>query len=389
MIRRVRVRNYKSIRHADVALGPLTILVGRNGSGKSNFLDALHFVVDSLQISLDHAIESRGGAASVRRRIKDGSASLSIALVISLPSGNTAEYRFVLLPNRRRLVVHHESLVVRSPGNGEDAGHYDVRRGKIESISIQSPPPADDDRLYLLKAAGFRPFREVYDALTVMGFYNLNPAAMRAVQSPGPGDILHRDGGNVASVVRRLRKQQPEDMARLESYLSAIVPDIVEVRTASLGPHETLVFRQRLAEASLPTKFFATNMSDGTLRVTGLLVAAAQLSEQQKPITLIGIEEPENALHPAAARALMDALREASVQTQILVTTHSPELLDQVQMDHESVLAVMFKDGITHIAPLNQASQEAILGSLYSPGELLRLDQLEPDLKDLARQDPP
>jgi hypothetical protein len=83
----------------------------------------------------------------------------------------------------------------------------------------------------------------------------------------------------------------------------------------------------------------------------------------------------------------MDALRDASVQAQVLVTTHSPDLLDQVEMDRESLLAVMSQDGITHIAPLDDASLEVIRDSLFTPGELLRLDQLEPNLKDLARQE--
>lgn len=387
LIRRVRIQNYKSIRHADVSLSPFTILVGRNGSGKSNFLDALHFVSDSLQISLDYATDSRGGVESVGRRTTKGPASPLIELEISLPSGNSAEYRFLLLPGRRRFDVKREELIVRKLGQEIDViGHYKIRKGKIESTSIPSPPPADDDRLYLIKASGFDLFREVYDALAVMGFYNLNPEAMRDIQSKGPGDLLHRDGANVASVVRRLEEQSPQELDRLKSYLSAIVPDLVEVGVLNLGPRETLFFRQRI-EGEKPAQFYAANMSDGTLRVTGILVAVAQLSEQQKPITLIGIEEPEAALHPAATRALMDALRDASVQAQVLVTTHSPDLLDQVEMDHESLLAVMSQDGITRIAPLDDASLGVIRDSLYTPGELLRLDQLEPNLKDLARQE--
>jgi predicted ATPase len=388
LIRRVRIRNYKSIRHADVSLSPFTILVGRNGSGKSNFLDALHFVADSLQISLEHATESRGGVDSVFRRTKDEATSLSVEIELSLPSGKTAEYRFVLLSRNRRFVVQHEVLRVRSSGQGRsDVDHYAIREGTIKSASIQALPFANEDRLYLTKASGFDPFREVYDALTAMGFYNLNPDAMRAPQAPSSGEILHRDGANIASVAKRLREQQPEEMARLDLYLAAIVPELVGVETESLGPYETLAFWQRLAGEKLPAKFFAANMSDGTLRVTGILVAVAQLSEQQKSITLIGVEEPETALHPAATRALMDALRDASVQAQVLVTTHSSDLLDQVEMDHESLLAVMSQDGITHIAPLDDASLEVIRDSLFTPGELLRLDQLEPNLKDLARQE--
>ena len=67
-ITRVILKNYKSIAACDVHLGPLTFLVGRNGSGKSNFLDALRFVADALNTSLDHAIRDRGGINDVRRR---------------------------------------------------------------------------------------------------------------------------------------------------------------------------------------------------------------------------------------------------------------------------------------------------------------------------------
>jgi predicted ATPase len=388
LIRRVRIRNYKSIRHADVALTPFTILVGRNGSGKSNFLDALHFVADSLRISLEHATESRGGVGSVSRRSRGEPPSLRVEIELSLPSGNSANYRFELSSSNRRFIVQQEELLIRSPSQGNDTTeHYSIQEGTIKSASIQALPLAEEDRLYLTKASGFDPFREVYDALTSMAFYNLNPEVMRAPRSPSSGDVLQRDGANIASVAKRLREQQPEEMDRLNIYLSTIVPDMVGLETESLGPYETLVFWQMSAEETLPAKFFAANMSDGTLRVAGILIAVAQLSEQQKPLTFIGIEEPEAALHPSAAGALMDALREASVQAQVLVTTHSPDLLDRVEMESESLLAVVSRDGVTYLASLDDASLEAIRESLYTPGELLRMDQLEPNSRDLARQE--
>jgi len=382
LIRRVRIQNYKSIRLADVSLGPFTILVGRNGSGKSNFLDALHFVADSLRDSLEKSILTRGGAKAIFRRDKRSSGSLSIGLTISLPRGKDAQYKFVLVPRQGNFIVQRESLLVRS---GESAKSYEVHKGVVEQFPAENPPPASAERLYLGQASGFPPFGEVYDSLLSMGFYNLNPDVMREPQAPDIGKLLNRDGSNIASVVRRLRKRDPEAMSRIHDYLAVIVPGIEEVRSVLLGPRETLAFVQQAAEA--PARFYATNMSDGTLRAVGVLVAIAQLSERKKPVTLVGIEEPEAALHPAAARALMDALREASVETQVVVTTHSPDLLDLVQVDHESLLAVTSVDGITRIAPIDKVSRETISEALFSPGELLRLDQIEPDREDLARQE--
>ncbi|HEX3528228.1 MAG TPA: AAA family ATPase [Thermoanaerobaculia bacterium] len=219
-----------------------------------------------------------------------------------------------------------------------------------------------------------------------MGFYNLSPDAMREVQSPDAGEFLHRDGSNVASVIARLSAEQPESLARIQSYLATIVPGIIGVERVSLGPRETIQVNQKAQGESDSRSFFAASMSDGTLRALGALVAASQLTERTIPANLIGIEEPETALHPAAAGALMDALREAASHTQILVTTHSSDLLDQVDLETDCLLAVVSQGGVTVMAPIDQASREAIRSHLYTLGELLRMDQLEPSRESLEMQ---
>jgi predicted ATP-dependent endonuclease of OLD family len=112
-----------------------------------------------------------------------------------------------------------------------------------------------------------------------------------------------------------------------------------------------------------------------------------QLSDEKTPLRLVGIEEPESALHPAAAGALMEALSEAASQTQIVVTSHSPDLLDKVDVDEHTLLAVTSEESTTRIAPIDKASLKVIRDHLFTPGELLRMDQLEPDREALARQE--
>jgi predicted ATPase len=121
-------------------------------------------------------------------------------------------------------------------------------------------------------------------------------------------------------------------------------------------------------------------MSDGTLRAVGILVALFQSSNGQKArVPLVGIEEPEVALHPAAAGILLDALMDASRHTQVLVTSHSPDLLDNYQISADSILAVVAKGGITSIARLDEVGRSVLRDRLYTPGELLKLNQLSPD----------
>lgn len=391
-LRRVTIRNYKSIEAADVSLGKLTILVGRNGSGKSNFLDALHFTADSLRISPDQALELRGGFNEVAGRY--GPMSFSVQLELVLQDEQIARYAFVVGAGSGAYSSRHEVgfRVAREELrletlSGSSIAHYSITKGKMTDSSIDKMPPAFADRLYLVNASGFNEFKACYDALSSMSFYNLNPNAMKSLRPPGAGETLRSDGGNLASIVSRLEAEKPEVMARITDYLSAIVPGIVGLDRLLLGPVETLRFKQQIEGSSRPLEFFAWSMSDGTLRALGELVAVNQVTSLGVPLGLVGIEEPETALHPAAAGALMDALREASSNTQVLVTSHSPDLLDQVDLETDRLLAVVSEGGRTRIAPIDEASREAIRNYLFTTGELLRLDQLEPNRNDLKRQE--
>jgi predicted ATPase len=145
---------------------------------------------------------------------------------------------------------------------------------------------------------------------------------------------------------------------------------------------------QPIRGSKSPWKLYAARMSDGTLRALGAIVATSQLAEGNVPVTLVGIEEPETALHPAASGALMDALREAATHTQVVVTTHSPELLDQFDPETDCLLSVRARQGKTDIGPIDPASRDAIKAHLYTAGDLLRMDQLDVDQDDLDRQEP-
>jgi predicted ATPase len=119
-------------------------------------------------------------------------------------------------------------------------------------------------------------------------------------------------------------------------------------------------------------------MSDGTLRALGVLVSLFAGSPALS--SPVGIEEPEVALHPATAGLLLDALRDAAGSRQILVTTHSPDLLDAPDIQSDELLAVRSYGGTTVINRVDAAAQRALRESLYTSGELLRTDQLTPDV---------
>lgn len=383
-LQRIVLRNYKSIDHCDIQLGHLTYLVGSNGAGKSNFLDALHLVSTALNSSLDNALNERGGLSEVRRRSSGHPTNFGVRLEFCLPDGQTGHYAFnVGALKNRGYEVQNEECVVNGIGKGP---YYRVESGTLRDSSEATFPAVTADRLALVAASGLRAFRPVFDALTSMSFYNLNPKLMLELQKPQEGRLLKSSGDNITSVIGHLERSDSNQLATIQEYLQTVVPMVHGVERRQVGPMETLEFRQDMAGSKHPWRFLAQNMSDGTLRALGVLVALFQSNEDYSP-SLVGIEEPETALHPAASAALREALTKASQSTQVIVTSHSPDLLDDPAISSDAILAVTSEGGETRIAPLDEASRKAMREHLFSAGELLRLDQLAPDPDFLAEQE--
>lgn len=380
---RVVLRNYKSIAACDVRLASLTYLVGANGSGKSNFLDALHLVRDALSGSLDNALNERGGLSEVRRRSSGHPTNFGIRLEFRLPGGDDGYYAFNVgaLPSGG-YEVQTEECAIGGFGKGL---YFKLEKGKLKAASETTFPAVTADRLALVSASGLAVFRPVFDALTSMGFYNLNPKMIRELQKPQDGRLLKPAGENIASVIAHLARTAPDAIDVIQQYLHAVVPMVHGVKREAVGPMESLSFQQDMAGAKHPWHFLAQNMSDGTLRALGVLTALFQGNRDHAP-SLIGIEEPETALHPAASAALREALVRASERTQVIVTSHSPDLLDDMEVPADALLVVAAEEGVTRIAPLDEASRTAMRVHLCSAGELLRLNQLAPDLNVLDEQ---
>ena len=375
-ITRVRLRNYRSIAGCDVQLAPLTILVGPNGSGKSNFLDALRLTSESLRSSLDHALRERSGVAEVRRKSHGHPNHFGVRLDFDLDE-LPGYFAFEVAARKAGTYeIQHEACAWAGT-------HYLVENGTLKRPPAVVSPPAVRDRLYLVNAAGLPALRPVFDALSTMGFYNISPAKIRDLQAPDQGDLLDREGTNLASVLERLEKSSPEAKRRIEEYLARVVPGIEGLQPTRVGHMETIEFRQRVVGSKQPWSFPAINMSDGTLRALAVLTALFQFADRSTA-RLVGIEEPETALHPAAAGLLVDCLREGARERQVVVTTHSPDLLDSDALTEEQLLAVSAVDGKTTIGRVDSASRRALKDSLYRAGELLRMGQLEPDPSSLS-----
>lgn len=110
----------------------------------------------------------------------------------------------------------------------------------------------------------------MYDGLTGINVFSLSPEQMRVPEKPDPGDLLLRDGANVASGVEQMRRSFPDELELVQDYLREIVPGVESVERKEIGAWESIELKQRVAGAAAPWTFPASSMSDGTLRATRL-----------------------------------------------------------------------------------------------------------------------
>jgi predicted ATPase len=393
-LRRVRIRGYKSLAFCDVALEPLTILVGRNASGKSNFLDALGFLRDLLETNLHEALRRHGGWSSIVSRAGD---QTGVAFELDLGTEDVSGRYTVEITGTGNAppTIGKEVLDV-DYGEQLDAG-FEVENG---IVSTWQPPLSGTvphstellDRMQLrpgqllLAGIGTPPILDLADGLRWMGVYNFHPEMMRLPQKPNPGYLLERDGRNLASVLRTTQEVERDSLERIGRYLNAITAPAKFLEVVPIGEYEALRFSVTREEGKAPLEFDANSMSDGTLRVLAALTAAFQFVQPRGYPSLVAIEEPETSLHPAAMRALVDALDSATLRTQILLTTHSAEMLDNPTIRPENVRVVQMIDGQTVIAPVDAASIEIVRRNLNTLGGLERDGLLELDLADVQRQ---
>lgn len=379
-IRRLRLKNYRSVAACDLALGDLTFLVGPNGSGKSNVVDSLRFVSQALNENLDNALRQRGGNAEVRRRSNGHPTHFTIALEADL-HGMAMTYEFSIGSAKDKgYRVIQEKCRIRTAEFGSEDAHFSLRDGSMTDTSMSAYPRVQHDRLALVAFSGLEDFRPLFDGLTGIEVFSPSPDSMRLPQTPDPGDTLHRDASNIASVIGRLEAESPAVKERIQDYLSSIVPGIHSVRREAAGAWETLSFQQDVKGARHAWQFPATSVSDGTLR--SLAILTAMLDTAGESPSPIGIEEPETALHPAAAGVLLDSIRDAAESRQIIVTSHSPDLLDSESIQPDELLAVRSVQGTTLVNRPDAAAQVALRENLFTAGDLLRTDQLQPETSD-------
>ena len=380
ILRRLILYRFRSFPSEQVEFDNPTFIVGQNGSGKSNFADALAVLAEAMASPLQAVLEHRGGLATVGHRssARGRPSNLGIAVVLDNIDDHTTQARYAFELRALREygfeVVREQCVVQRSDGSWDWFDRSTSSRSSSiswESTANSLEPVMEPSALALPLVGGDERFQAVARFLSEMRVYRIEPVVLREMQDPDSGVRLRSDGSNAASVLREIQRKSPDDWKRILELLESIVPGTVGVRPKKHGNKLTLEFIQDWARSER-VKFEAYNMSDGTLRAMGLLAAVFQ----RPAPSLLVIEEPEATIHPGALGSVLDLLRHAGRFMQVIVTTHSPDVLDAKWIEAEHLRMVSWAEGATQVVPVSEATRSVLKEHLMGAGELLRANAL-------------
>jgi len=373
-ILQLELTNFLSYRSAVIDLSGFTALIGQNAAGKSNLVTAIRLLSEIPQFGLSTAIARRGGFDQLRHRSRGRPNDPALRLTFQLEDGlEESEYELRLrsIPGKR-YEVKLEHVVIHDT---EGVHTFTNKRGQLTSSTtsedasiaggLELPPfPPDQSALSaFISRGGFI----VWQLLSALQTVDINPAAMRELQDPTGSLVFNPDGSSAASVLQGLDADQ---RTMLAEQLAAVVPGITGVEPRNVADKITIHFRQDVEGKN--REFSARQMSDGTLRVLGILLA---LSRPRHGVMTV-IEEPEVAVHLAAQRTLIEILSEYTNDTQVLITTHSADVIDALPIDDLRV--VWSEAGRSLIAPVAKYTADIVREGLITPGELLRSGGLDP-----------
>ena len=329
----LRVQNYRALRDLELkSITPLTVFLGPNGSGKSTIFDVFAFLSECFTLGLRKAWDKRGRFRELRTRGEEGS------IVIELKYREKAKsplitYHLAITENTKGPFVSEEWLQWRRGQRGKPFKFLDFKEGEGEAITGEMPDEEDERVSEKLESPEFLAVSTLgqfakhprVSALRrfITGWYlsYLNADNTRTQPEAGAQERLSATGDNLPNVIQYLKEQHPELLQQILHTLSRRVPRLEKVEAEIMRDGRLLL---QIKDAPFSQPILAKFASDGTLKMLAYLTVLYDPG----PPALVGIEEPENYLHPRLLTELAEECRAASANTQLMITTHSPFFVD-------------------------------------------------------------
>lgn len=402
MISELKVENFKSFGSdmSPLRLRPLNFIVGANASGKTNLLSALRFLRLALLQNVEIAVAEFEGPGEVRNKIqRERKESKPVRLHLRVNGERLGKFRLGKdSAQQAKSFSYHVEIDVRSSDeepqvlfeelsaeftdDNDRLTRYLMSRSenqvKIEDAVFghapRNPIPiAPQDASRLAAGTGFfsPPLVLFRNYIEGWSFFNISPAVARQPCKEVPELALGESGEFLAAILHKLEKQNggKGSLEQIVSGLRGAVPGFKHVRTKPLeveGKWTFQVVEDRIRGAINPR-----SVSDGTIRLLAMMVIAHWSARRS---TLLAVEEPENGLHPHLSKHIVELLRTASETRQVLVTTHHPDFLDE--LEPEEVILCDKQQGFTlvrhasDVEDIKSFRKHFRLGELWEQGTL-------------------
>lgn len=387
MITRIEIEGFRSIERLDLAMEPLTVLIGPNGSGKSNLLDVFALMSAASAGGLAEALTIRGGYDLIRFR---GASEERVFFALDFSANGTfaeegadVHYKLQLRPSGSVARIGFEQVSV-GPKPGYTAPMFVAHR-KLDSCTFRNKLSGNreepkglesESELAIFQVKDQTAYPTPYKLAREMSAWRLYPPITTAPDAPvrrpqllRSGLRLAADGSNLASVLHAIQNQSPAVWEELCDLLRTACPGFRHLSFPPEGGDGMVVLRWWEEPFAREYGFSANLLSDGTLRL--LMILAILLSPDPPP--LVCIDEPELGLHPDWVKLVGEQLQAAATRTQLVVATHSPELVSK--LSPSQVVVIEKDDGRTVANRLTDAEfkewlNEFRLGDLWRAGHL-------------------
>ncbi len=337
-IEQLTVRNYRALRDLRLEkLTPLTVLLGPNGSGKSTVFDVFAFLSECFTDGLRKAWDRRGRFKELRTRGESGPIVIEIKYR-EMPKTPIITYHLAIDEVDGRPVVAEEWLRWKRGSYGKPFNFLDFRMGKGQVITGEMPEESDeriteeleDAELLAVNTLGQFARHPRVSALRkfITSWYlsYISADTTRTTPDAGAQERLSPSGDNLPNVIQHLLERHPERLGQIEETLARRVPRLESVQSKILQDNRLLM---TIKDAPFDEPILSRFASDGTLKMLAYLVVL----HDPDPPEFIGIEEPENQLHPRLLPGLAEECRRATANSQLMVTTHSPYFVDALRPD--------------------------------------------------------
>ncbi len=374
-VTRIQAQNFRSLARVDLRLGPLNVLIGPNGSGKTNVLNVLRFLATTVRFDLAAALQEWNGFDHIQRQsARPGAVELAIEGLVTANSSENApdEYRLRLARQGKSISRYEEFIFKRKGGRGrritvsgyrvtieeDEQETFSRSLASSQTTGLATLPKLSDSEGGL----GIRSFTEFLSRILVF-----EPDVSAARQPAREyGATIAPDAGNLADALNRIRMRDPDSWELLTQELARCLPGLQSVQLVPVGGAAKAVSVQ-LRERGVAAPIDLADASYGTVRLLALLAAL----HEPDPPPFMAIEEIDHGLHPYAMDVLLDRLRAASRRTQILAATHSPTLVNRLRPEE---IIVCDRDPKTGASLIPAASADeiarAVQASDWGPGEL-------------------